>query len=125
MVMVAGVTRPMAGVILITDTVIPITDTDRTGPDIIVDTTMDTMAAADTIIPHLITRILKEEGATVMVTASPGQVIRNMVPGAWIPRSRTMPALPVEEAGLDQVLLQLEQPRQVPGLLQKVIAAPL
>jgi hypothetical protein len=39
-------------------------------------------ADTDTIIPHLITLILKEEVATGMVTASPGQVIRGMVPGA-------------------------------------------
>ena len=83
--MVAGVTRPMAGVILITDM-------DRTGQVIIVDTTMDIMVAADTIIPHLITHTLKEDGATGMVTASPGQVIRNMVPGAWMHRRPTRPA---------------------------------
>ena len=73
----AGVIHPMAGVILITDM-------DRTGPVIIVDTMTGIMAEADTdtIIPHLITLILKEEVATGMVTASPGQVIRGMVPGA-------------------------------------------
>ena len=72
--MVVGVTHPMAGVILITDM-------DRTGQVIIVDTMMGIMAEADTIIPHLITLILKEEVATGMVTANPGQVIRGMVPG--------------------------------------------
>jgi hypothetical protein len=71
----AGVTHLMAGVILITDM-------DRTGQVIIVGTGMGIMAEADTIIPLLITRILKEDGATVMDIVNPGQVIRNMVPGA-------------------------------------------
>ena len=70
-----GVTRPMAG-----DTLI--TDTDHTGQVIIVDTTMVIMAEADmdTIIPHLITPILKDVVAS-MVTVSPGQDIRDMAPG--------------------------------------------
>lgn len=73
--MVVGVTHPMAGVILITDM-------DHTGQVIIVDTTMAIMAAADmdTIIPHLITPILKDVVAS-MVTVSPGQDIRDMAPG--------------------------------------------
>ena len=81
----AGVTRPMAGVILPMAGVILITDMDHTGRVIIVDTGMDIiMAAADTgtITQHLITPIQKEVGATGMVTASPGQVSRNMVPEA-------------------------------------------
>jgi hypothetical protein len=77
-----GVIHPMVGVILDMDMVILITDMDRTGQVIIVDTTMVIMVVADIIIPHLITHILKEDGATGMVIASPGQVIRNMVPGA-------------------------------------------
>ncbi len=74
--MVVGVTHPMAGVILITDM-------DRTGQVIIVDTTMVIMAAADmdTIIPRLITPILKVDVVASMVTVSPGQDIRDMEPG--------------------------------------------
>jgi hypothetical protein len=53
--MVVGVTHPMAGVILITD--------------------------MDTIIPHLITPILKVDVVASMVTVSPGQDIRDMEPG--------------------------------------------
>ena len=90
MAMAAGVTRPMAGVILpmagvirLMAGVILITDMDHTGRVIIVDTGMDIiMAVADIIIPPLITPILKEDAATGMVTASPGQVSRNMVPEA-------------------------------------------
>ena len=72
----AGATHHMAGAILIMDM-------GPTGQVIIVDTMMGIMAEADTdtIIPHLITLILKEVGATGMVTASPGQVIQDMVPG--------------------------------------------
>lgn len=72
----AGVTHPTAGVILITVM-------DHTGRVIIVDTGMGiTMAVVDTIIPPLITPILMEDAVTGMVTASPGQVSRDMVPGA-------------------------------------------
>jgi hypothetical protein len=77
-----GVILRMAGVILRMDGVIPITDMDRTGQVIIVDTMMVIMAEADTIIPPLITPILKVDGATGTVTGSPGQVIQDMVPGA-------------------------------------------
>ena len=84
MVMVAGVTRHTAGVIHLMAGVILITDMVRTGQVIIVDTMMGIMAEVDTdtIIPHLITPILKEDVATAMVIASPGQVIRDTVPGA-------------------------------------------
>lgn len=69
--LMAGVTRLMAG-----DTLI--TDMDRTGQVIIMDTGMDIMVAAD-IIPPLITPILKEAVATNTATASPGQAIQSMV----------------------------------------------
>ena len=133
MVMVAGVIPimdmvilPMAGVILPMAGVILITDMDPTGQDTIVVTGMDIImeAEADTIILHLIIPIPKDV-ATATVTASPGQVIRDTVPGAWILRSRIIPALPVEEAGPEQVLLQPGQQRQVPGQLQRAIVVPL
>ena len=78
----AMVTHPTAGVTHPTAGVIHITDTDRTGQDIIADIMMGIMVEADTIILHLITLILMVDVATGMVTAIPGQVIRNMVPGA-------------------------------------------
>ena len=88
--MVAGVTRHMAGVIHRMAGAIHhmagailITGMGPTGQVIIVDTMMGIMAEADTdtIIPHLITPILKEDVATSMVTGSPGQDIQGMVPG--------------------------------------------
>jgi hypothetical protein len=83
MVMAAGVTRIMAGVIHPMAGVIPTTDMDPTGQVIIVDTMMGIImaVAAETIIPHLITLILKEDADTGMATANPGQVIQDMVPG--------------------------------------------
>ena len=74
--MVVGVIHHMDGGTLITDM-------DRTGQVIIVDTTMVIMAVADmdTIIPHLITPILKVDVVASMVTVSPGQDIRDMAPG--------------------------------------------
>ena len=80
--MADGVIPIMVGVILPTDGVIHITDMDHTGQDIIVDTGMGIMVAVDTIIPHRIIRILKEDEATDMDIVNPGPVLQPMVPGA-------------------------------------------
>jgi hypothetical protein len=80
-----GVTRRMDGAIPPMDGVIPTTDMGPTGLVITVVIGMDIImeeADMDTITPHLITPIQKEAGATGMVTASQGQVFRDMVPGA-------------------------------------------
>jgi len=106
-----GVTRHMAGVMVAG--VILITDMVRTGQVTIVDTGMDITVVVDTITPPLITRILMVDGATGMVSVSPGQVIRDMEPGLLITVSRTMPDLPMEEA-VEQVPVLRVQP-QLPG----------
>lgn len=87
--MVAGVIPIMAGVILITAGVIPITDgailitaMDPTGQDLTADTGMVIIMVADTIIPHLITLIMRVDGDTATDFVNLGQVIQNMVPGA-------------------------------------------
>lgn len=125
MVMVAGDThimagdiRPMVGVTHRMVGVTHITDTDLTGQDIIADTGMDIiMAAVDTITQPHITPTVKEGVATSMVSVNQGRVIPGMEPGRLITVNRMMPDLPMEEAAVR--VLQLQVPLQGPGQLQK------